>query len=113
MEGREKGGMRLGEGEETEGVASPGQWQERWVCGIEKCPVDGRAGRRSEYFVLRGASRSRAGEDRQHPWWESGGKIRALSAQANPKPLRQCKASHAPDGKQQFLSPKIHNSRWY
>lgn len=87
MGGREKGGRRVREGEETEEVASRGRWQGWWACGIEKCPVGGREGRTSEYLVLRGVSRSRASEDRQHPWWESGGKIRNTVSPSQPKTL--------------------------
>jgi hypothetical protein len=52
------------------------------VGGIEKCPADGRVGKRSKCFVLKGASRSRLSEDRQHPWWEYGGKTITLSEQS-------------------------------
>lgn len=56
---------------------SPGQWQARQVVGvIGRCPVDGRAGKRSGCFALRGVSRFRPSEDRQHPWVRGGGKDR-------------------------------------
>ncbi len=45
---------------------SHGQRRERWGYVIGMCPVDGHAGKRSECFVSKGASRTRP-EDRQHP----------------------------------------------
>ena len=76
MRGREKGGKRLSEWEGKVEEASRGRRQERWVGVIGICPVDGRAGKRSECFALRGVSRFRPSEDRRHPWVRVCGKGR-------------------------------------
>lgn len=61
MRGREKEGERPGEGEGKTGeeYPSPGRWQGRWVCVIGMCPADGREGKRSGCFALKGESRIR------------------------------------------------------
>ena len=97
--GREKGERELREKEETEEGESRGQRQVKWVCGIEKCPVDGHAGKRSKCFVLKVESRSRSSEGRQHPWWESGGKTITHTVSLTVAQPLEPEASHAPDRK--------------
>jgi hypothetical protein len=73
---------------------------------IGMCPVDDRAGKKSECFASKGASRSRPSEDRRHPWEGVRGKGKDnytnISVSPSPKPLRQPEACHAPLRKQRL-----------
>ena len=78
---------------------SLGRRQAMWACVIGMCPVDDRAGKRSECFALKGASRSQPSEGRRRPWVGVRGKGKDNytndTVNPSPSPLRQPEACHA------------------